>query len=702
MRKALIFIIFCSGPALAQEESQRFSLELGQVKMAYLIERLEAVSDLRFYYDSSWIEELSVSANFHAATLDEILGMAFNTTDIEYFKQGQNIYLAYGVPIISKPRIASALTDGVVSKGVVAEPGLIFQREYEPAQDTNEAEDAAILVGNRSNMSASKMATIAGYIRKKESKEAIPNAAIYVQDPYVGVTSDRSGFFSITLPVGTHRLFIRYLGMKSIAKNLVLLSDGQVDFEMETDVIMLDDIMVNAETNANIKTTQMGITKISMERVKNTPLVLGEADITKVATTFAGVQALGEGSSGFNVRGGKTDQNLFLLNGAPIYNPSHFLGFFSVFNPDAISGMNLYKSGIPASLGGRLASVFDIETKNPAAQKLKVIGSFSPITSRLTVQSPVFKEKSGLMFSARTTYSNWILKRVDNSEFRENRVSFSDFVLRYDHTFDEKNTLEVMGYYSNDRLKLKSDTLFSFSDFSYRNSAASMKWVHSFNEKLDGHVMATLSNYSYELKFDETLTNAFTQDFGINDLSLGFEANYQAGNNHNISGGIVSRNYDINPGTKMPSGSGSIILPEKLQNETSLETSIYLSDHFDITPKLSLYSGIRYSIFNAYGAHQVFTYLPGAPLNDATRLDTITFGNREIVKTYAGPEWRFSTRYAFDKSTSVKFSYNRTRQFIHALSNAASLSPTDTWRTSNSYIRPQVSDQYAAGAVIII
>ena len=466
---------------------------------------------------------------------------------------------------------------------------------------------------------------------------------------------------------------------------------------MEVDIIALQEVVIESERDANVMDVKVGVNKINIDETKTIPLALGERDIMKVATTMAGVQTVGEGASGYNVRGGKADQNLFLLNGAPVYNANHFFGFFSAFNADAIQDMEVYKGSIPAEFGGRLSSVFDIEEKSANKEKFTGSGGISPVTSRLTLEVPILKDQTSLLVGGRTTYSNWVLKQIDNANFSENEVSFYDIIAQFDHTIDEDNSLIASGYYSKDQFRLASDTLFSFSNFSYSNLNGSLRWKHRFNNNLEGVLSGVYSRYGYQILYDESPPNSFSQDFGINEVTLSADMNFYPTNNQKINFGASSKRYEVSPGDMNPLGVESNVASTAIDIERGLESALYVSDQIELTSNLTVYGGLRYSMFNSLGPQDVYTYAEGLPKNGASRTDTISYNSGEVIKTYHGPEVRVFGRYAFADNSSIKLSYNRTRQYIHTLSNTTSLSPTDTWRLSSDHLKPQIADQISVG-----
>nr|MBX2843893.1 TonB-dependent receptor plug domain-containing protein [Flammeovirgaceae bacterium] len=420
--------------------------------------------------------------------------------------------------------------------------------------------------------------------------------------------------------------------------------------------------------------------------------VMGEADIMKIALTLPGVQTVGEGASGFNVRGGGTDQNLILINDVPIYNTNHLFGFFSAFNPEVISSANLYKSGIQANYGGRISSVFDVALRDGNKKDFSIKGGISPITGKVTIEGPLKKDTSSFVLGVRSTYSDYIFSLLDDPNLRNSQASFSDFITKFNFKLDEKNTLILSGYHSRDNFSLNSDSVYQ-----YYNSNAAIQWRHNFNNKLYLVTSGSYANYSYNLTSDQVPINAFEMDYEINHTNFKSEVNYFPNSKNNFRMGITSTLYNLNPGQGRALGDSSLVTEVLLDRENGLESAIYFGNEFEVNPRLSIYAGIRLSMFNLIGPGKSYVYQPGSPLEPEFIADTLNYSKGEMIKTYAGPEYRFSARQKLKDDLSVKFSYDRTRQYIHMLSNSVSISPTDTWRLSNAHIRPQIGDQVSLG-----
>ncbi len=683
-------------------DSLRVSISANNAPIEKVLIDIEKQVPVRFYYQPTWMDSVFVSVEINDTPITQALNKVFESTSMSFYIEGSDIILTDNVVIIDSPKILSSFDqqelEEIEDSGLDTELGLVFVREYQNVNtDAKDEENFVHDIGSRNKMVIGGKSTLVGYVRNSETKEAVIGALVYTKDPFIATTTDVNGFYSQSLPNGQHTVLYQYAGMKTSQRKIVLFSNGSLNVNMNVDIIALQEVVIESEKDDNIRDVKIGVNKIDVEETKTVPLALGERDIMKVATTMAGVQTVGEGASGYNVRGGKADQNLILLNGAPVYNSNHFFGFFSAFNADAIENMEVYKGSIPAKFGGRLSSVFDIQERSANKEKFSGSGGISPVTSRLTLEIPILKDQTSLLLGGRTTYSDWVLKQIDNANFSENEVAFYDIIGQVDHTIDENNSIIASGYFSKDRFRLASDTLFSFTNFAYTNLNGSVRWNRRFSNQLDGSLALLYSEYEYEILYDESPPNAFDQTFGINELTLTADMSYYPTEFQRINFGISSKRYNINPGKMMPHGSESNIASTEIQSEKGLESAIYLSDQYDINSKLTVYGGVRYAMFNALGPQDIYGYAQGLPKNNASRTDTTNYSSGQIIETYHGPEFRVFGRYVFEDLSSVKLSYNRTQQFVHTLSNTTSLSPTDTWRLSSPHLKPQIGDQISLG-----
>jgi hypothetical protein len=404
------------------------------------------------------------------------------------------------------------------------------------------------------------------------------------------------------------------------------------------------------------------------------------------------VQSVGEGASGVNIRGGATNQNLILYNDAVVYNPSHLFGFFSAFNPDILKSVELYKSGVNAEYGGRLSAVLDVVTKEGNLKKFTASGGISPITGRLMIEGPIKKDQTSFLISGRSTYSDWLLNQLDKTQFQNSTASFYDFNINLTHKINDKNSVQVSTYQSKDAFQLNSDTLYSYGE-----QNGSLKFKHVFTNKLYGIFTGTFSQYRYNVMSDENPAEASTMKFAINQLNGKADFNYFQNARQTITAGLHVTRYDLSPGTRLPIGEQSNVLPDILEDEQGIESAVYVGENYEVTSKLSLYGGLRYSFYQYLGAKNVFTYSAEVSKSETSILDTLAFGNGKPIATYHGAEPRIAARYLVGKNASLKLSYNRMRQYIQMLSNTTAIAPTDVWKLTDRYIHPQVGDQFSLG-----
>ncbi|MCK4748362.1 MAG: TonB-dependent receptor, partial [Bacteroidales bacterium] len=368
----------------------------------------------------------------------------------------------------------------------------------------------------------------------------------------------------------------------------------------------------------------------------------------------------------------------------------HFFGFFSAFNPDVVKDFKLYKSGIPAEFGGRISSVFDINTKSGNTKKIAGSGGISPVTAKLMVEGPIVKDKGSFVLAARGTYSDWLMTRFPNSELRNSEASFYDMNLTLTQQINAKNTISVSAYMSQDRFKLRSDTVYRYNNFN-----GTFSWNHHFSDRFIGEASAIASNYAYDISSDGNPVNAYSMLYRILYMEGRTDFIYFPNNDHKVKFGVSSVSYNLQPGSRNPLGEESLVKPVHMEREKAHDLSIYLSEEYTLSAHLSFYGGLRYSLYRFLGPKSLFQYAPGA-VELYNLEDTVAYGPGTI-QTYHGPELRFSARYKFDNETSLKLSYNRLRQSLHMLSNTTAISPTDTWKLSDPHIRPQVGDQVALG-----
>ncbi len=692
----ILFLCFQFGnkQAFCQDE-KRITIDVSDVTFEAFVSELEKVGNYRFYFNSAETDSLRITIKVSEVTLPSLLEKVFRGTGFQFTLDKPNrVYITLSLQI--QAQLPEGFFDRVSTQNLQTQaliPAFSFNtRNSEKEKLKNSIEKKLFEIGTKSNSSGKGYGIVSGYIRDIKNGETISGAMVYVDSPSIKTIADQFGYYSIALPRGRHTLRINSVGMKESVRQLAVYSDGKLTIELEDYIASLKAVTVTTNSRSNIRSTQMGVDKINIRTIKQVPSVLGESDILRVVLTLPGVTSVGEASTGFNVRGGAADQNLILLNDATIYNPSHLFGFFSAFNADVVKGVELYKSAIPEKYGGRLSSILDVSTRDGNSKKMEATGGIGLLTSRLTLEGPVNKEKTTFIFGGRTTYSDWILRQIPNSAFTNSSASFYDLNLNITHKVNAGNTFYVTGYLSRDKFRLNSDTLYS-----YGNRNVIVKWKHLFNSRLFSVVSAGADAYQYAIKSEFIPVNAYQLSYHINQTHFRSDFNYNPNNKHAINFGLHAIYYKIHPGSVDPVSNQSLVLADKVPSEQALETAFYLGDRYNVTPDFSINAGIRFSLFNYLGPQEVYQYVEGSPRNTGSITDTTRYTSGKLIKTYAAPEIRVAMRYSIAKNASVKLSFNTLRQYIHTLSNTTAISPTDIWKLSDPNIPPQQGYQTSLG-----
>lgn len=689
-----IVLLLCFTFLMGQEEERNVSLEIQNKSITELLSEIERKAGFQFYYAEQWLDSTALNKSYENESVETILTDLFQNTQINFFitwddrvilTRNNSIYGNLPEGFFTKPEQVE--TEEIPQENVSAGPILLGKQNDGPDRVLE-----TIRIGRERKTNRRDQLTLSGYVTNTSTGEPIANLAIVVRKLNIGAVTDNTGFYEIELPSGLNVLETSSMGVESSRRNVIIYDNGRLDFDLEENFEQLDEVVVAADATRNVEDTSTGNTRIGSEASKNVPLVLGERDVLKIATTLPGVSTAGEGSAGFNVRGGKTDQNLILLDNAVIYNPTHFFGFFQAFNPFAINDLNIYKGSIPAEFGGRLSSVFDISSKDASNTEFKGEVSVGPVTSNAVVEIPLAQEKAGLMIGARGAYSDWILRSLDEENLNNSQASFYDFITKYNHKINDNNELRATAYYSRDIFSITSDSLFDYS-----NRLLSLQWNRKLSEKSSGTLMLNNSQYKFNIDFDGSTNRNFEQGFQIDETELKLQLKYLLNESHTIDYGISGKLYSVLPGEIAPKGSNDIIQPLAVPEERALESALFVSDNYKVNEKLQLDLGLRYSFYAALGPSTQRIYREGAPRTDANVAGSETFDNNEIFETYGGPEARISARYLLNDSLSIKASFNNTYQFIHTLSNNTTVSPVDTWKLSDRNIEPQQANQFSLG-----
>jgi hypothetical protein len=616
---------------------------------------LEEGQNIRFFYLYEWIKDLSVDQDLLKHPLPQFLDKALEGTPLAY-----TIYRSKN--IIFYIKAGNSL----------------------PAENTNPSDASTFLADG-------KMYTIHGAIREANTGETISGATISVEETQSAAQTNAGGQYSLTLKSGMYTLKVSAVGKSIDTRKITLDQNQSIDFNLFDKVTELRSVEIQAEgADNNIASLEMSLVKLDIKTIKSMPAFLGEPDIIKSITLMPGVKTVGDGAGGFNVRGGNVDQNLVLLDDVPIFNTSHLFGFFSAFNSDVVKDVNLFKGGLPAQHGGRISSVLDVKLKNGNSRNFSIRGGAGIISSKIFAEGPIIKDKTSFVIGARYAYPDWILKKVPDLDIRRSSGMFYDVTARLHHRINDNNSISLSAYSSRDDFKLAGDTLYNWN-----TNSATAKWSTIIAQKVFVDVTGFMTNYTYGID-GLNPGEGFKSDFGINLKGGKADISYALNQQHKIEAGGSVNMYDFSPGTLSPEPE-FMINPQVLPNEKALEAAVFIGDEYKVNAGISLYAGVRYSLYKALGPADVFIYNDNSSKSISTIIDTLSFSENATIKTYSGVEPRFSAKISISPKSSVKASYNRNLQYLHLLSNTTAVSPLDLWKSSNFHIRPQIGHQFALG-----
>ncbi len=660
----LFFLIASEGRAPGQTAVNSMPDSINYVSYQTFFEMLQKKDSVCIFYKPGWFEKKKINARFAGLKLESALSHVNSLCNLTYY-------------LIDK-------------HSIVFVP---FQASIYRSSGSNYTD--ALIVGDPNESGKYAKATLKGRILDGKTGTALPGVTIIIEKLKIAAITNSNGEFSLVLPVGEHTIKMNYLGYEENSRKINLVSDGEANFEIIEKSINLKEVVVTSErSDHNVTGTQMSLLTLNTKNIRELPLSLGEADIVRSMTLLPGVQTPGDFGSGFYVRGGNTDQNLILIEDVPLFNSSHMFGLTSTINSDIVSNVTLLKAGIPARYGERASSIMNIRLGADSAKAFEAKGGIGLLESRLSLQIPILKNKVSLLLGGRSSYSDWLLHKIPDVDLRNSSAAFYDLDAVLNININQNNKIIIFGYYSKDKFGFSKTT-----DYEYSNYLSSVRWNHRFTNKLSASTVAAISNYKFSVRSLDTLHRADAYQIKLNTQYKSIKCNFSwlPGSRHSFDFGISSVMYDILPGEELPYGPGSLIKLFKVESEKGLEIAEYISDNFDILPKLNIDAGFRYVQYFSMGPGSVLIYAPGSPRSLETITDTLHYKNNQVIHAYSAIEPRIAFRYKINDVSSVKWSYSRINQFIHLLSNNEVISPTDTWTLSDTYLKPLICDQYAIG-----
>lgn len=685
--------LLLSFPSLwGQGDDLQFSGDFKDLPFGEFVDAVEKQTGLSFYYMEPWVRGIRVTVSGEHISLRQTLERTLLPAGLYFYMEGnKHIYLTQQQPLISTLPDYSGDENG--TERALEEGGdgpTSTEQRYIDGRKAGILE--TIRVGTTGRSEGRNVAVLHGKITDKETGEPLIGATIYFEELKKGAATDVDGRFSIVVRPGKYTVEFKCMGMEDRHNYLEVVSGGDMSIVMEKSVIALTEVVVQANRYHNVRGTQMGFDRLNYKVMKDVPVVMGEKDVLKVIQMLPGVATIGEGAAGFNVRGSAADQNMIYINKVPVYNSSHLFGFFTSFSPDIVKDFTLYKSNVPASFGGRLASFFDITARQGNLNKYTAHGGISPVTGRLSVEGPIVKGKSSFILTGRSTYSDWLLTRLEDPQMRESKANFYDMSGMLTWEPNEKTLIKAFGYYSSDFFRLGTS-----NQYEYDNAGGSLNIRRRIASRGSADLAFVYGTYDFTTTNEQVASESWTQSYRIDHYETKLDMTWLSLGKHKLTFGGNAILYNLDRGNVLPYGDISMRVPVELGKENGVEMAGYLADEISLTPRLTLYGGIRYAAFMSLGPDQVQVYGEGLPLQPGSVVEVIDAAPYELIKTYTGLEPRVALNVMLGANNSVKLSYNRMNQFMFMLSNTIAISPTDQWKLCDYNIRPPQVDQLSFG-----
>jgi len=676
----------------AQVEQDLVNIRIAGEGFEQFVDQVEKQTGFYIYYNPDWFEGRTFRYRADSVSVDDAIYEILKGTGLYFNRVGDDRYI-----ILPEKRLSMHLPITAAVTGAY--------KELDDSEDYMEVKDGlyltgtrpeqmvrTIVVGERGANGTRGVARIRGKLVNLESGEPVLGATMVDLGTGKGAASDQGGNVTMAVEPGTHAMRFSFIGMETVDVTMEVYSDGEFLIEMQPAVIALDEVQMMGEQYRKINTTDIGVERFSMTSLKQVPVFMGELDVIQISKLLPGITSAGEASVGVNVRGGNVDQNIFYVNRLPVYNTSHLFGFFSAFNSDMIRDFSIYKGSVPANYGGRLSSIFNILTRKGNNKSFTVHAGISPISAHATVEGPIKKDHSSYLFSGRSSYSDWILKRMEDPLIRESDAFFYDFAGSLNFQPNPKNGFSLFYYQSFDRFKYST-----LSDYEYSNRGFSASWEKHISPAVTSKVTATSAIYKFGNTDESEISSAYNHEYMLNHNELLAEFEWVPSLRHKIEFGSSLILYRLDRGVVKPYGEASIRSAVELGEEQALEGGVFLSDNFEITDWLTLNAGVRYSLYSMLGPQSVMLYEEGVPKSENTIVDTLNYDNWEPVNFHSGPEFRAAVNLKAGPKSSFKLSFNQMRQYLFMLSNTVTISPTDQWKLSDYHIDPQSSYQVTGG-----
>ena len=691
MRKIALIGLFLMllGVAHAQIADKKLKLTETSLTFEQFCRSVTAQYGITVHYPPGFDTSFLIKLPTDSLPIMDAFAIALDSTGFFPSEWNNQVVVLPDMPLIDQlPDYKSITSDAVEEKDdskslTTSEEKYLTGRKPEAIQ--------TLRIGKQGAQVSRTKAKILGRILDAETGEPVYFATIFVEETSTGAVSDVNGFLNLMLKPGKYNVVFDFLGYEKKKYLFEVYSDGEFVIRLKKTVYQMEEFVVHGDKQRSMKDKDPGLDKIAMRTIKELPMLMGERDILKVSGTLPGIVSVGEGSAGLNVRGGGADQNAFFINKIPVYNTSHMFGFFPAFNSDIIKDFSIYKGHIPAEYGGRLSSVFNIITRRGNRSRFTAHGGISPLSANIVAEGPLKKDRASFILSARSTYSDWILQRIEDPVIRSSAAGFSDFSggLHYDN---QSTQIGVFFYHSYDRFRLGD-----INDYNYSNDGISLSVGQTINKSLRADFSLVGAQYAFKTTDKQEVSSAYEHAYQMNEYIFRADFKQILSDRHTIDFGANVNLYLFDRGKVLGYGVASLRNDLDLGKEKGFETALYISDSYDIMPRLHLTAGLRFATFSPTGPKKVYTYSPGLPLDPRFVNDSLFFGKNEVIKTFFEPDLRIALNYETDEKGSVKVAFNQMHQNMFMLNNTISVAPNTQWKLADYHLAPSSSNQVSVG-----
>jgi hypothetical protein len=667
----------------------KVSCHYNNVRFSEFCIALTAQTGVKIFYKEEWVKDLIISIDVDSVSMVDVVNQALISS---HFKASvwhnhivimRDYQLPDGLPAFESPSIATDTAKNAEKSITLSEERYLTGRKSDVTRATG--------IGVQGGAGSSGKAKIMGRITDIETGEPIIGATLFVEETKTGCASDNNGFLAMIIKPGRYTTRFECIGYEKKKYLFDIYSDGSFKIELKKAIIQMKMVTVYGDKQTNIRSKDAGLERVAVKSIKEIPALMGERNILKISQMLPGIVSVGEGSAGINVRGGNSDQNAFYINRIPVYNTSHLFGFFPAFNSDIIQDFTIYKGFVPASYGGRLSSVFNLVTRQGNRKRITARGGISPVAANIVVDGPLIKDTCSFSLSARSSYSDWILKKLNDPMIRESEAGFNDFSAAVNYDL-RKTQVAVFAYRSFDRFRLAD-----INEYEYANNGASVNVGYNFSNTLRGSISVIASQYQFNTIDKQIVSSAYKHGYSLNHYELKTDFNHVLSDKNTLTYGAGLVLYRLERGTVEPFGVQSLRLPVVLGTEQGLESAVYVADNYDMLPGLHLNIGCRLALYAPLGPEDVMLYNPGSPIDLRYVVDTLHFSSGKPLKYYVEPDFRISVNYETGENSSLKASFNQMHQNIFMLNNTVSISPNSQWKLADYYIKPSKSNQYSLG-----